>query len=132
VDPVTHPTLVIHDSGATNLDAARTITVASNGNVSMRYQDGTVLFFTNAALRTPAHSLVSLVQQVGGPQAIRTGQCLESVSFSHTVWLSMAGQQSGDLTCLASRARPIDRQVAHATLTFEQRVIRLAIAQAVV
>jgi hypothetical protein len=44
----------------------------------------------------------------------------------------MAGQQSGDLTCLASRARPIDRQVAHATLTFEQRVIRLAIAQAVV
>lgn len=125
---VSDPILVIHDTGSTNFDSGKTIRFTRTGTASVYFHDGRTMFFRQAIFRVPVRSLVRLVQRAGGPRNIRTGACLEPVSFRHAVWLTMAGQHSGDITCLDGTARPIDRKILQAALALEQRVTRLTLA----
>lgn len=125
------PLVVIHDSGATDFDASKTIRFSRNGSADITYQDGTTMFFRQASFTAPVQSVVQLVQRAGGPENIRTGQCFTSASFGHAVWLTIGGQQSGDLTCLASNARSIDHRVARITLKLMEQVVMMATARGV-
>lgn len=89
------------------------------------------MVFREATFSGTVQLLLLLVQRAGGLAGIRTGERFTSTSSGRDVWLTVGGQQSGDLTCLAPNARPIDRQVARATLRLEQRVVRMSIAKAV-